>query len=403
MFSKKFSSKEGITLIALVVTIVVLIILATISINAVLGQNGIIGKAKQAKESYEKSVKAEDTAMQELLNEMAQYDTDNSGSGGETTKPAEGITVTVGGQTETITKDNVADCLGKVVTNYVPTTSSVTIGSTTYNVSTKYRLYYVDFDGKYGEKNGVYLKADCTSNKYSLPVTDATAANASNVKIKALNPLLYNQTGVTSPTASQENMKAVTWLTNTSNWDSLKTGSSLANKVNYVVGAPSVEMMFDSYNTKYGLTNGTMVTGGLTADTPRVKLFYQYPTTLDSNNYGYELGPGNDYQLAKNGYGYCTSGYSVKTDSTIDSMYYPGSGKYYWLSSPSATGTPSVLYVTFGDESSQGDDNNADISLAFYVPSTSSNGGNVRCNIYNKAKALCPLVSLKSTVSLQLQ
>ena len=27
--------------------------------------------------------------------------------------------------------------------------------------SNNYRLYYVDFDGKYGEKNGVYLKADC--------------------------------------------------------------------------------------------------------------------------------------------------------------------------------------------------------------------------------------------------
>ena len=82
---KKIRRENGITLIALVVTIVVLIILATVSINAVLGQNGIIGKAKQAKESYEKSVKAEDTAMQKLLNEMAQFDTDNSGSGGGTT------------------------------------------------------------------------------------------------------------------------------------------------------------------------------------------------------------------------------------------------------------------------------------------------------------------------------
>ena len=76
---KKIRRQNGITLIALVVTIMVLIILATVSINAVLGQNGIIGKAKQAKESYEKSVKAEDTAMQELANEMTQY------NGGEPT------------------------------------------------------------------------------------------------------------------------------------------------------------------------------------------------------------------------------------------------------------------------------------------------------------------------------
>ena len=83
----KNNTETGITLIALVVTIVVLIILATVSINAVLGQNGIIGKAKQAKESYEKSVKAEDTAMQELLNEMEQYNEGSSSDDGKVTLP----------------------------------------------------------------------------------------------------------------------------------------------------------------------------------------------------------------------------------------------------------------------------------------------------------------------------
>ena len=42
------NNKKGITLIALVVTVVVLIILAGVSINAVLGNNGIIKKANQA-------------------------------------------------------------------------------------------------------------------------------------------------------------------------------------------------------------------------------------------------------------------------------------------------------------------------------------------------------------------
>ena len=377
MKEEKKRKERGITLIALVVTIVVLIILATVSINAVLGQNGIIGKAKQAKESYEKSVKAEEDSMQKLLNEMTQYDTDNSGSGGGTTKPAEGITVTVDG-TEGIklTKANVANYLGKVVTNYVPTTSSASINGTTYNVSTNYRLYYVDFDGKYGEKNGVYLKADCTSNNKALQL-DTTSADASNIKIKALNPSLY-KTGVTSPSASNENMKAVTWLTNTSNWNNLKTGSSLANKVNYVVGAPSVEMMMDSYNTKYNLTESTPNTGTLTADTARVKLFYQYPTTVNSNNYGYEVGPQSD-SSSKNGYNYWTSDYSVKTDSTIDSMYYPGNNQYYWLASPSTSDTGGVLLMDSDD------------------------GGRVGYNLYSTSIALCPLVSLQSSVSLQLQ
>ena len=364
---------SGITLIALVVTIVVLIILATVSINTVLGDNGIIKKAQEAKEAYSKSVKAEDTAMQELLNEMAKYNDVK-----EEASKEEGITATVDGKTVTITKDNVATYLGRVVTNYKPTGTTVSVGGTTYTVSNNYRLYYIDFGKKYNKDEvSVFLKADCTSNNYQLPVTDTTASTADNVKIKALNPSLYKD-GVTSPVASNPNMKAVTFLTNTSNWNSLKTGASLADKVNYVVGAPSVEMMMDSYNTKYGLKDKAMNKGTLTASTDRARLFYQYPTTVDSNNYGYEVGPSNQ-SSAKNGYYYWTSNYTVKTDSKVDSMYYPGDNQYYWLASPSATSASNVLFVNFYD------------------------GGFVNSNCYTSDRALCPLVSLKSTVSLQLQ
>ena len=44
------NNQKGITLIALVITIIVLIILAGISINLVLGENGLFNKAKQAAE-----------------------------------------------------------------------------------------------------------------------------------------------------------------------------------------------------------------------------------------------------------------------------------------------------------------------------------------------------------------
>ena len=375
---KKRQTNKGITLIALVVTIVVLIILATVSINTVLGDNGIISRAQKARDSYSNSQKSEDEQMAVLANEMAQYDTNGGGSGGETTKPAEGITATVEGKTVTITKDNVATYLGKVVTNYVPTATTVTVGTNTYTVSNNYRLYYIDFEKKYNKDEvSVFLKADCTNKNYALPITDTTASTADNVKIKALNPSLYKD-GATSPTASQENMKAVTWLTNTSNWNSLKTGASIEDKVNYVVGAPSVEMMMDSYNTKYNLTESTPNTGKLTAETARAKLFYQYPTTVNSNNYGYEVGPSNNGS-AKNGYYDITSNYSVKTDSAIDSMYYPGSNQYYWLASPSANYDTKVLFVN-------------------YIL-----GGYVNANRYSDNYAFCPLVSLKSTVSLQLQ
>ena len=75
----KMNNKEkGITLIALVVTITVLIILATISINTVLGDKGIIGRAQKARDSYQNSSTSEDEHMRQLANEMAQYDEDEN-------------------------------------------------------------------------------------------------------------------------------------------------------------------------------------------------------------------------------------------------------------------------------------------------------------------------------------
>ena len=58
---------KGITLIALVITIVVLLILAGVSINLLLGDNGIITKAKEAQDSYSKSAVKEKVGF--LLNE----------------------------------------------------------------------------------------------------------------------------------------------------------------------------------------------------------------------------------------------------------------------------------------------------------------------------------------------
>ena len=52
---KMLKKDNGITLVALIVTIIVLIILAGISINLILGDNGIITIAQKAKENTELS------------------------------------------------------------------------------------------------------------------------------------------------------------------------------------------------------------------------------------------------------------------------------------------------------------------------------------------------------------
>jgi len=77
--------QKGITLIALVVTIVVLIILATISINAVLGEDGLIKKAQQAKEVHANAVAAEEEAMNLLLQQYENAMKDPGSSEGDNT------------------------------------------------------------------------------------------------------------------------------------------------------------------------------------------------------------------------------------------------------------------------------------------------------------------------------
>ena len=63
-------NRKGITLVALVVTIVVLLILAGVSINLVLGNNGIITKAKDAETKFAEASQNDLKGMNGLVSEM---------------------------------------------------------------------------------------------------------------------------------------------------------------------------------------------------------------------------------------------------------------------------------------------------------------------------------------------
>ena len=63
-------NKKGITLVALVVTMVVLLILAGLSINLVLGDNGIAKKAQEAKTKSAEASQNDLTSMDELAKEL---------------------------------------------------------------------------------------------------------------------------------------------------------------------------------------------------------------------------------------------------------------------------------------------------------------------------------------------
>ena len=67
---KKIVGTRGITLMSLVITIIVLIILAGVSINSLVGDNGIITKAKQAKENVLIAKKEEEAQLNQLYGTM---------------------------------------------------------------------------------------------------------------------------------------------------------------------------------------------------------------------------------------------------------------------------------------------------------------------------------------------
>ena len=69
----KLQKEKGITLVALVVTIVVLLILAGVSINLVLGENGLITQAQEAKRKTEEATQNDLSDMDRISVELGKY------------------------------------------------------------------------------------------------------------------------------------------------------------------------------------------------------------------------------------------------------------------------------------------------------------------------------------------
>ena len=63
-------NQKGITLVSLVITIIVLIILAGISINSLVGEQGIIIKAQQAKQNIQLAQSAEQENLNKLYKDL---------------------------------------------------------------------------------------------------------------------------------------------------------------------------------------------------------------------------------------------------------------------------------------------------------------------------------------------
>ena len=277
------SHEQAITLIALVVTIVVLLILASVSISLVLGQNGLINNAKEAKS---KTLEAEKTEGKSL-NNASDY-----------------IKQTVGVTASGIT----ADDYGKVVTNYqdgsnvweifyadnnnVYLITRNNVGSRTLEIATQENSGYngtSDFDGSEEFKN-----------KY--PAVQAGWLNKIYTPSKS-------GTGKINYSSNYENMKCTEYLLDSSVWNvTYKT-----DKAEWTIGAPTFEMFIESYNNK---------------NDSNIKI------DISGSGYGNPLSDTNCIGISDN---------IISGNSKSNNIF--NHGYYYWLACPSNNDTNRIRNI----------------------------------------------------------
>ena len=369
MREKIHNNQKGITLLALVITIIVLLILAGVSIMGGLGSSGILSRASEAVTKYNEAAEIESNMDESFLG-----------------IPGEILAILPNGTKLDITVDTLKDYIGQNVTNFQTGEApkqEITIGTKLITVASTYRLYYIDYEGKYGEKGTVYLKAD--EVKEQVATGNNSTYNEETNKLKAFNPSLFKD-GVTPPNFNNNGMKKAMWLLDTEIWANVVQDETLKNLINFVVGAPSVELFMDSYNTYYGLTGDEPEilknSKKRTAASLRTKLFYSYPC-VENNTTGYYVGPADN---SATGYGKYTGAHTVQADLQNGNLYFPTttdatSDLSYYLASPSAQ--------------------NADKAMRVIVNSNDGSGGFVSYD--NKTAGFCPIVSLKTGFELKLE
>ena len=118
-------NRNGITLIALIITIVILIILAGVAINLAVGENGIFNKAKFAKEKYTN----EEYLEQEQLNEIYAYLNKDSKLPENTKDTEMGTQVKLPSEWYSTTPTYISTEDGRTVTKEVKTASVIAVAT----------------------------------------------------------------------------------------------------------------------------------------------------------------------------------------------------------------------------------------------------------------------------------
>ena len=294
---------EGITLVALVVTIVVLLILAGISLNLVLGQNGIISRAQDARNQTAEGKTNTEKAINALTDEMEAYVKENEGGNGGNGTPADLSKYNIG--------DEVAYTYDVVSGGYSLTAAqsgsesdqTVAQSSTTLKwkiinkdeskgtidiVSAEPTSNTVYFRGALGYNNGVYLINDICEKLYS---NTAKGIKARSINLEDMEKHLTDAgfTARNAYTNSDSGKKYGETKTYTSSkqYPKLYASQIGAGITSTSVTKPDIVKTIDPYKeSSKGYTTPTAETSDTAGETGLTVTQTYYSIPINETNYG---------------------------------------------------------------------------------------------------------------------
>ena len=250
MNAKKNESK-GITLIALVISIIVLLILAGVTIAALSGDNGILTRAKEAKEKTNTS-----DIIEEINLAIITSTTEKSGNIDKEMLRKELENKNIKVETEDNEfpwKINYKEKIFEIDENFnvkeISEKMKINVSAEQINLSPEryygkialnytkenltYRIFYVDKNNEFGDgKNTIYLKADWNENNIRLTDYIKYEPKDKDLEIyKRMNKKWSEKRGTLKSSSWNDNERAVSWLSSASQWEKYKDNS----KANYAI------------------------------------------------------------------------------------------------------------------------------------------------------------------------
>ena len=290
---RRFKEKQGITLVALVVTIVVLLILAGITLSLVLGQNGVANKAKEAKND---TIIAQEKENIGLAWNAACID--------------------IGGDTSAITGTIMQTELNKVLTTSEADSSKATViqatvdGKTqlTITFTTTGNVYTIDLNGNITESGKV------TPAKADGSWSDTKKVNTPKITGTGLVPVTLASDGTaTDVTDLSSDWYDYNTTANSSRWANAVTKDSSGNITGYFVWIPRYAYKITSgCNTSTaGAIEVKFLKGTTDKDSTDTTISENYPSVTSGAMSDYVVHPAFTNNMNNGGWSEATPGFWV--------------------------------------------------------------------------------------------